>query len=238
MRHDIQTILNIILSVTIVMIIVYLGFSNNQIKPDISINNMRYIEQPQENIENQNQNLENTIVGIFDDCDIQTAKLGIETVNNDINKLIHLKHKSRNKSKYNNLETPGRQSSFEKITKQVLDELFPGYTILYNVRYDFNKSPHSRYNLEYDFVIEDLRFAVEYNGGFHAERNTYYRDRAKMENAVNNGVYLITIPEQYKTYDSIKDYIIRDLAENSATSASIEYKKLTHYKKKQIIKLR
>lgn len=124
------------------------------------------------------------------------------------------------------VHTSGRVSNAEAITRKVVANMVNRhnrYDVIYNVRFDFNKNPKTGKALEYDIYIPDLAFAVEYNGGFHSDPYSQYKDRIKLDNAAEKGIFLITVPESCKTEKSITEFIREELLKNTASKATMEY---------------
>lgn len=108
-------------------------------------------------------------------------------------------------------------SSYEVMTMDVLKIMFPEFTVLENVNYDWNRNPATNRKLELDFVIEPLLFAVEYNGEHHLGQEQQKRDSTKIKNCADKGVYLISIPHTIKTRIDIRKFIENDVKTHKNT---------------------
>jgi hypothetical protein len=115
-------------------------------------------------------------------------------------------------------------SNGEWACAQVLRDIFPEH-YFYTTRPNWLKNPETGRNLELDFLNEELRVAIEYNGiqhyvfpnCFHKTKEEFIgqirRDQYKRKKCDDMGVYLISIPYNVPLTE-VKHFIIEKLPED------------------------
>ncbi len=107
----------------------------------------------------------------------------------------------------------------EKYCREIFEEI---YEVKFNTSYPSFLKLGARKQLELDGFNEDLEIAFEYNGKQHYKHVKFFHteekfkqqqdyDKIKIEKCKENNIYLIIIPYQYKTSESIKEFIISEL---------------------------
>lgn len=146
---------------------------------------------------------------------------------------INAKHKVDNKPELKvepkRYHTVGNPTDEKRITQSVLTDMFIGYQVKPNVTYVLESSNIKR-SVAYDFGIKALRLAVDYYDNKHKKADQITRDRAKVDISLTNGVFYISIPAKYKSYDDIHNHIVQSLKNNPASKASKMYQELSFHK--------
>ena len=107
------------------------------------------------------------------------------------------------------MATDGRGSKLQRLIYDLLLEIYPKYTVVYE------QAIHA-ISMRYDLFVKELGIAVEidgiqhrkyvehFHGDFHGRVSGILADKKKNEFSVENGIKLIRIPDDDKVWDAIR----------------------------------